>query len=293
MAAWIVAARDLCIRPGCQHADGVMPLFGLLSRRGVVYCAQCLILAQMDDMAARPNECDSCGKETEIFAESTSKISTVITVVGHLCGDCDSPRALPWSPPRRQNHPLIGSPDRGSPVDPPLAKELLHRSIQSDPPLRGQRSRRDAARDLCRYRSPGTQLNLECVPRRRFDGRSGAAGGPFRGRQPGSAAEVYNPERRQYRSSLVPGVVPRPVVSSLLVESMGGSVEGDSGIFGQLHRQLPGGCGLGRARAPDPPTGSSAPRRRSRGRARATAWSGGAAPGRRWGQPRCGRLGRC
>ncbi len=89
MAAWIVAARDLYIRPGCQHADGVMPLFGLLSRRGLVYCAQCLILAQMDDMAARPNECDSCGKKTEIFAESTSKISTVITVVGHLCTDCD------------------------------------------------------------------------------------------------------------------------------------------------------------------------------------------------------------
>jgi hypothetical protein len=101
MAAWIVAARDLYIRPGCPHADGVMPLFGLLSTRGLVYCAQCLIPAQMDDMAARPNECDSCGTKTEIFAESTSKISTVITVVGNLCGDCDSPEALPSSHPRR------------------------------------------------------------------------------------------------------------------------------------------------------------------------------------------------
>jgi hypothetical protein len=99
MAAWIVAARDLCIRPGCQHADGNMPLFGLLSRRGVVYCAQCLIPAQMDDRAARPNECDSCGKEIEIFAESTSKISTAITVVGHLCGDCQLPGAFPSSHP--------------------------------------------------------------------------------------------------------------------------------------------------------------------------------------------------
>ena len=76
-----------------------MPLFGLLSRRGVVYCAQCLILAKMDDMAARPNECDSCGQEIEIFAESTSKISNAITVVGHLCGDCGSPEAFPSSPP--------------------------------------------------------------------------------------------------------------------------------------------------------------------------------------------------
>jgi hypothetical protein len=101
MAAWIVAARDLCIRPGCQHADGAMPLFGLLSRRGVVYCARCLIPAQMDDRAARPNECDSCGKTTEISAESTSKISTVITVVGHLCGDCDSSKAMPSSHPHR------------------------------------------------------------------------------------------------------------------------------------------------------------------------------------------------
>ncbi len=95
MAAWIVAARDLNIRPGCQHADGVIPLFGLLSRRGVVYCAPCLIPAQTDDRAARPNECDSCGKKTAFFAASSSKISTVITVVGHLCADCDSPSTLP------------------------------------------------------------------------------------------------------------------------------------------------------------------------------------------------------
>ena len=93
MAAWIVAARDLCVRPGCQHTDGVAPLFGLLSRRGVVYCAQCLIPAQMGDTAARPNECDSCGKKVENFAESASRISSVLTVVGHLCGDCDSPKA--------------------------------------------------------------------------------------------------------------------------------------------------------------------------------------------------------
>jgi hypothetical protein len=95
MAAWMVAARDLRVRPGCQHADaGVTPVFGLLSRRGVVYCGRCLIPAQMDEMAARPNECDSCGQNTDISAETTSAVSTVLTVVGHLCPDCDAPGLL-------------------------------------------------------------------------------------------------------------------------------------------------------------------------------------------------------
>lgn len=97
MAAWIVAARDLSIRPGCRHAGAVVPLFGLLSKRDVVYCARCIIPAEIDDMASRPNECDSCGQKTEIFAQSSSWISTVLAVVAQLCGDCDTSTVLPSS----------------------------------------------------------------------------------------------------------------------------------------------------------------------------------------------------
>jgi hypothetical protein len=101
MAAWIIAARDLCIRPGCQLADGMTPLFGLLSQRAVVYCDQCLIPAQTNDTAARPNECDSCGQKAETFAASAAKISSAVTVVGHLCRDCDTPQAMPSSERQR------------------------------------------------------------------------------------------------------------------------------------------------------------------------------------------------
>ena len=90
------------------------------------------------------------------------------------------------------------------------------------------------------------------------------------------------------------GVLGLGVVGDLVVDDLGQLLESVGGghVVGEVRRarqrhfwparpRAARRVGLGQARATDPPTSSSAPRRRSRGHARATAWSGGAAPGRR------------
>ena len=86
IAAWLAAE----IFPGCEHARAPIPLIGILTRPGLLFCMACSPAAKRQHAANTPDVCDACGTESEDrrFFEVSQPLGAVGWLHGWVCAGC-------------------------------------------------------------------------------------------------------------------------------------------------------------------------------------------------------------
>lgn len=84
--AWLEAETF----PGCEHARAPIPLVGILTRPGLLFCMACAPAAKKQHVRNSDDVCDACGNEPEDkrFFEVSQQLGEVGWLHGWICADC-------------------------------------------------------------------------------------------------------------------------------------------------------------------------------------------------------------